>query len=39
MVQGHLAVSDGRLTSIDEGRLCDDAGRLHVAASQLRNFA
>jgi cytosine/adenosine deaminase-related metal-dependent hydrolase len=37
MVQGTLAVSDGRLTSIDEDRLCEDAERLRVAmAEELR---
>jgi 5-methylthioadenosine/S-adenosylhomocysteine deaminase len=34
LVQGNLVVSDGRLVSIDERRLCEDAERLRLAMAE-----
>jgi 5-methylthioadenosine/S-adenosylhomocysteine deaminase len=34
MVQGNLVVSDGRMVSIDERRLCEDAERLRLAMAE-----
>jgi 5-methylthioadenosine/S-adenosylhomocysteine deaminase len=34
MVQGNLVVSDRRMVSIDENKLCDDAERLRVAMAE-----
>jgi 5-methylthioadenosine/S-adenosylhomocysteine deaminase len=34
MVQGNLVVSDGRMVSIDESQLCEEAERLRVAMAE-----